>query len=161
MPLLWQDASWFLPAAASAAAAVFDVLIRRIPNALTYTLLSVGLIFAYSGNGLEAASVAISIVTLPALIAFSLGVLGGGDVKLLAAMGSWLDPAAAVWLLLLTVCLAAIVGVLLVLYRRFSDHGPFLNDSSASTLRAATESTIPLGLPMAMAFFLVAGGWLP
>ena len=80
----------FLTAAvllASAIAVVTDVRTRRIPNWLTFGLAAVAL-----GNGamhgivpaLETAGIYITVMAL-GLLAFSLGWLGGGDVKLLAA----------------------------------------------------------------------------
>jgi prepilin peptidase CpaA len=79
-------AGWFV-LVACAVAAVTDLRTRRIPNAVTLALTLVALML----HGLEGwASFGIAFATLAAVLvlgtlAFSMGWLGGGDVKLLAA----------------------------------------------------------------------------
>ena len=73
--------------AAAALAVLTDVRSRRIPNWLTYGLAIVALGFqALHGfvPALEAIGIYVVVMFL-GLLAFSLGWLGGGDVKLLAA----------------------------------------------------------------------------
>ncbi|MBC5811680.1 MAG: prepilin peptidase [Candidatus Eremiobacteraeota bacterium] len=73
--------------AACAVAVVTDVAYRRIPNALTIALALAALgLHATQGVGSFASSVgAMLIVTVLGFGAFSMGWLGGGDVKLAAA----------------------------------------------------------------------------
>lgn len=74
----------------AALAAAFDVRERRIPNWLTVGGLAAGLVLGgvggWAGLGSSAAGAAVAFAL--ALPLFLLGALGGGDVKLLAAVGA-------------------------------------------------------------------------
>jgi len=107
--LLW---AWLLPAMVSTGLAAYDLHTRRIPNLATYSLLLVGLVLRCVLGTVEEALVAVSLCLLPGIGAFYLGIMGGGDVKLLAALGAWLIPQQALWLLLLSIVFAA--GIALV-----------------------------------------------
>jgi prepilin peptidase CpaA len=83
------------------AACAFDVRWRRIPNALTFGAAAGALVFhtALAGfSGLQAALLGWIVGTALFLPFFLLGGMGGGDVKLLAALGAWLGAGDAVWL---------------------------------------------------------------
>lgn len=77
-----------------ACATWFDVRLRRIPNALTLS----GLVVALGLRGLAgtdaflAGAAGAGLALLVALPPFALRVLGGGDVKLLAAVGGFMGP---------------------------------------------------------------------
>ena len=86
-------------------ACVTDLRSRRIPNALTFG--AAGAALVYSGvtggwAGLGSAALGWLIGALAFIVPFALGGLGGGDVKLLAAIGAWLGPAGAFWVALYT-----------------------------------------------------------
>jgi prepilin peptidase CpaA len=79
-----------------AIAAGFDVRTRRIPNLLCVAFLFVGLVLrAVTGGlgalalGLAGAAIGVALLLAP----FALRLLGGGDVKLLGAIGGWLGVA--------------------------------------------------------------------
>jgi len=89
-----------IAAAVAGAACVTDLRSRRIPNVLTlgaagaalaYGLLTEGL----TGLGWAAAGWAAGLAVF--LPFFLLRGLGGGDVKLMAALGAWLGPMPVVW----------------------------------------------------------------
>ncbi len=84
-----------LAGATLAVAAVFDVHRRLIPNTLAIALATLGL-FQLAGTGTSPLAAAVLAVSLFALgvLAFALGVMGGGDAKLLAAVGLWIPPTA-------------------------------------------------------------------
>ena len=95
-------------------ACVTDLNTRRIPNGLTFGAALVGFLYQFLSGGVDGLGhaalgwlVGAAIFFLP----FALGGLGGGDVKLLAALGAWLGPADAVWLALYT----AVAGGLMAL----------------------------------------------
>ncbi len=96
------------------AAAVIDVRARRIPNWLTLTLIlsGIGRSLLIHGPVTPGRSMLGLLMGFgPAFLLFAMGALGGGDVKLLAGIGAWLGPAAALWVFMLS----AIAGMLMVL----------------------------------------------
>jgi prepilin peptidase CpaA len=95
-------------------AAAEDLRSRRIRNWLTLTLAVSGLAQSvlFGAVSTPGASVSGLVVgfALPFAL-FALGALGGGDVKLLAGIGAWLGPMAA----LQVFCLEAVIGAVMVL----------------------------------------------
>lgn len=100
-------------------ACVVDVRTARIPNALTAASVAAALV-AHSvlpaGHGLSAAVGGALTGLAVFLPIFALGGLGGGDVKLMAALGAWLGWERSVWMALYT----AIAGGVLALAWAFS-----------------------------------------
>ena len=104
--------------AIAAAACVTDLRTRRIPNVLTFGGALAGLAFHAATGGVGGFSQAIGGWTVGAMvfaIPFALGGLGGGDVKLLAALGAWLGPSTAIWLALYTGVAGGISAVVVAL----------------------------------------------
>jgi prepilin peptidase CpaA len=85
--------------AASGTAAAIDLRTGRIPNPLTATVAAAGLGLAVSGLSGQSVAGALTgafigfVVMLPGYV---FGGTGAGDVKLLAALGTWLGPAGVV-----------------------------------------------------------------
>ena len=82
-------------------ACVTDVRHRRIPNLLTFGAAGLALLFhgVVGGTaGLQSAVIGWLVGTALFLPFFLLGGMGGGDVKLMAALGAWLGPGQAFWL---------------------------------------------------------------
>lgn len=81
---------------AGAAATVIDVRVRRIPNLITMSLASIGLLLAMAGIGPVSLGDALwglavgLVVMMPGHV---LGATGAGDVKLVAAYGTFFGPA--------------------------------------------------------------------
>ena len=76
-------------------ACVFDLRTRRIPNVLTLGAAAVGVAYHGATGGLYGVLDSVGGWTVGALLfapVFVLGGMGGGDVKLLAALGAWLGP---------------------------------------------------------------------
>jgi prepilin peptidase CpaA len=86
-------------------ACIWDLRTRRIPNVLTLGAAAAALLFHVLTGGLHGglASAAGWVVGMATLfVAFALGGMGAGDVKLLGAIGAWIGPMDAVWLALYT-----------------------------------------------------------
>jgi prepilin peptidase CpaA len=82
---------------------VMDLKTRRIPNVLTFGAAAGAFGFFLSSDGLSGLgwSLAGWLVGLVMFLPFfALRGIGGGDVKLLAALGAWLGPGTTVWLAL-------------------------------------------------------------
>ena len=94
-------------------AAAVDVRSRRIPNWLTLSLAAAGALQSFFPHALVSPlfSMAGMIVgfALPFAM-FAMGALGGGDVKLFAAVGTWLGPIGV----LIVFAAAAVAGLIIV-----------------------------------------------
>ena len=101
------DAIAWLALPVLALAAMRDVAVRRIPNRMAGAVALVGLLRQVAAGGilLPAGLLAAGVVLLFASLLWLRGLMGGGDVKLLAAT-ALLVPVAQVPVLLLAVALA-------------------------------------------------------
>jgi prepilin peptidase CpaA len=84
-------------AAAAITAAVIDLRIRRVPNVLNGSIALIGLGLAAMGLGRVGVWLALAgcLVGLALMLpGYVIGATGGGDVKLLAAVGTLLGPGA-------------------------------------------------------------------
>ncbi len=95
----------FAAIAVSLGACVTDLKWRRIPNVLTLGAAVAAFLIQWAmrgSPGLWQAVAGWAIGLALFLPIFVLRGIGGGDVKLLAALGAWLGPMPAVWLALYT-----------------------------------------------------------
>lgn len=91
------------------AACVTDFRSRRIPNVLTFGASGAAILFWAVSGGLHGLAFSVAgwfVGCLLFLPVFLLRGMGAGDVKLLAALGAWVGPGAAVW----TALYAAVAG---------------------------------------------------
>ena len=136
-------APWWLVAflmLALGAAAVEDALRLRISN-LTCAAVLGGALIAMAIHGFspdlwQNAVICLGILTVGAGV-FSAGWLGGGDVKLLAAIGLWLDLSAGAGLLAAVFVAGGFVGLVYILGRRLL---------RAAQLTSARQAKVPYGL---------------
>jgi len=99
-------------------ACVFDVRTRRIPNALTFGAAAVGVVYHGATGGLPGVLGSVGGWTVGALLfapVFALGGMGGGDVKLLAALGAWLGAWPSVWIAIFAGLAGGVMAVLVAL----------------------------------------------
>ncbi len=155
----------------------YDVRERRIPNALTLAGVAAGLALRIplGGVGVLDGMGGVLVALLLALPIFALGFLGGGDVKLLGAVGAFVGLGQ----LFGTLALVAIAGGILALleaarrrvfvrslantYDFAKDWVLFARAGAAIRLRQPGTMTVPYGLAIATGTLLwwFRGGLLP
>lgn len=117
-----MEFSQFAALAIALAASVSDLRTRRIPNLLTFgaALIGFGYFAATAGlSGLGFSVAGWGVGGLMFLPLFVLRGLGGGDVKLMAALGAWVGPGAAVWLALYTAIAGGVLALGVALFRGY------------------------------------------
>ena len=158
------SAAWAAVALAVAACA-FDLRTRRIPNALTFGAAAAGFLFhglfsGLAGFGWSVAGWAVGLLLFLPL--FLLRGMGGGDVKLLAAIGAWIGPGTVIWVALFASIAGGVFALALALTRGYTRQA-FTNlwgllsywkvmgmrPNPALTLETAPASRLPYALPMA------------
>lgn len=98
--------------------AVMDSARHRIPNALTVSAAAAGLILGWAGHGawgLLSAVEGLLVGTLVFVPFYWRGGFGAGDVKALAAAGSFLGPQGALVAAICTLIMGGIGGTILLL----------------------------------------------
>lgn len=96
------------------AACITDLRTRRIPNVLTFgAAIAAIAVHAVSGGAVDALLSVGGWLTGVVLFMpfFALGGMGGGDVKLLAALGAWLGPRDVMWLAIYSAAAGGVWGV--------------------------------------------------
>lgn len=145
-------------------AAVSDGLWFRIPNAVSLTVLGIYPLYLLVGGTITAETqlaqvhwallIAIG-VFLVGMLLFSLGAMGGGDVKLLTVLSLWAGPAFFPLFILITAVAGGVLTLIVLLAGRF----PFLQ-LATTHLRIAMQlpdaprtaggkRTIPYGIAIA------------
>jgi prepilin peptidase CpaA len=112
-------AAWFVLAAA-VVAAYTDVTRRRIPNALVAIVLLGGFaIRAQAGTQAVMVSIALfaALIALGAIV-YSMHIVGGGDVKFIAAAGCALGWPDASLFILFTLIAGGVLGIAVSIWRR-------------------------------------------
>jgi prepilin peptidase CpaA len=107
-------------AAATITAAVIDVRTRRVPNVLTLSVAVAGVALAAAGLGRIGigASVAGCLVGFALMLpGHLLGATGGGDVKLLAAVGTLLGPGATLRAFVATAIAGGLLAIVVAVRR--------------------------------------------
>ena len=147
------------------AACVFDLRERRIPNALTLGSAAAGLLFALLVHGPMGFGVAVLGWIVGCALFFPFFLLGGtgaGDVKLLAAIGTWVGPVLVCWVAIYAALAGGVLAVgvsarqgyltqsfvnlwgLLTFWRAAG-----IRPMPGMTLRTAKSPRLPYALPIA------------
>jgi prepilin peptidase CpaA len=103
-------------------ACITDLRSRQIPNLLTFGGALTALVFhtTHAGRGGLLISVSGSgLAVILFLLPFALGGLGGGDLKLLAALGAWIGPALTIWMALYTGAAGGVLALVVALARGY------------------------------------------
>jgi prepilin peptidase CpaA len=113
-----MTASAVIALVVSGAACITDLRSRRIPNVLTFGSAAAAVIFHVAANGTPGLFHALLGWVVGAavfFVPFALGGMGAGDIKLLAALGAWLGPTAALWLAVYTGVAGAVMAIVVAL----------------------------------------------
>jgi prepilin peptidase CpaA len=100
--------------------AVTDVWKFRVYNALTFPLLASGLLYHGIVGGwaeLESSSLGVCFGFAVLIVPYLLGLMGAGDVKLLAAVGAWLGLPLTISVFVISSLVAGVYAAILILYR--------------------------------------------
>ena len=100
-------------------AAVIDIWKYKVHNLLTFPLLLSGVVYhgIVAGGAGVADSVLSALFGMGVLIIFyAMGGVGGGDVKLLAAIGAWLKLPLTFWVFVASSLAAGVYAVVVILY---------------------------------------------
>lgn len=153
MSLVATSPSWLIAilVALLIAAAVEDAVRLRISN-LTCIFVFVGALVAIGLHGVSMdlwqnalIFIAILIIGTPA---FAAGFFGGGDIKLLAAIGLWLDLNSALYLMVAVILAGGLLALVYLAGRKLA---------YASNLTANRKTKVPYGLAIvAGTLFVVA-----
>lgn len=116
--LLFPAVPFAIALAASLVAAFTDIWKYRIYNILTWPLLVSGFLYhslAVEGMGWVPSALGFSVGFIPMALFYLSGGVGGGDVKLMGALGAWLGPGVTLEVLFVSWLAAGLyaVGVLL------------------------------------------------
>jgi len=114
---MWKTAWDALVVAFAVTVAVGDARWRKIPRVLTTTAVAVGLLFHLVHGGFLSALVASLIGFGLGLSFFQLGAIGGGDVKLITAMGALLGFDKWLRAMEVAILAAALIGIMQALRR--------------------------------------------
>lgn len=151
----------------TAAALVFDLRTRKIPNWLTVAALALALAFHVATAGLAGLGTALAGFGVGFGILFVLWIIGGGgggDVKLMGALGAWLGP----WLTMIVFIgsgVLALVGMVLLFTWRmiargaqpaYAGGGGGGGDEKQGDIETARRM-IPYALPVTVATWGVMG----
>jgi prepilin peptidase CpaA len=153
-------------------AGVSDLRTRRIPNALTVTALGIALALR-GATGVEplAGGLAGALLAFATAVPFvMLGGMGGGDAKMLAAVGAFIGPAGLPTMLFVTALVGGAMGAFTVARRgafgatvtrcRAILVTPFgISSGPLPRLGAPGAIAIPYGVAIGAGAF--AGWWLP
>jgi prepilin peptidase CpaA len=168
---------WILAAAFALTAGITDFRYRKIPNWLTYPAIPVAILLHWIIAGGHAAllSVGGAAMGLCVLLPFVLlGGLGGGDWKLIGALGAFFEPRRLIPVLILTLMISGLMALALLLWRKcfaqksrnvaHSTTAPFRFRAPAMDLRIdhSQSEKVPFGIPAAIAtlLYVAAQPWL-
>jgi prepilin peptidase CpaA len=129
--------------AALTVATITDLKSQRIYNWLTFPLMLAGLIAhsIYGGfDGLLMSAGGFGIGLGAMIIPFFLGMMGAGDVKLMAGVGAWLGTDVTIWAFLFT-CIAGGGYAIIVLLKNMDHMKAVLMNIWGTFLRAMSTHT--------------------
>ncbi len=131
--------------AGAAIASVFDLKIKKIPNWLTFSMMFSGLILnSYYGgmNGFEQSFFGLILGIASLYLPFALGGVGGGDVKLLGAIGSLLGTILIFKIILVSAIFGGIFSLFFIIGKKRTKE-VFLEIRNKVTFFILTRKVLP------------------
>lgn len=163
---------WILAAAFALTAGVTDLRHQKIPNWLTYPAIPIAVLLHWMIAGGHAALLSLggAALGLGILLPFVLlGGLGGGDWKLVGALGAFFEPRGLVPVLLLTLMINGIMALALVLWKKRAGQTlrnmgritaaifRFQSPGAELSIENSETEKIPFGVAAAIATLLYVG----
>ncbi len=138
-------------AALTVAAIWTDLRYRRIPNWLTVTGAVSAILFHTATSGWAGATFSLGGFAVGFGVLFVLWIIGGGgggDVKLMGAIGAWMGPTSTFVIFLLSTVFALICIAAIMVWR-------FLSPKLAARNEPLLKQTIPYAIPAGLASWAV------
>ncbi|MEF2967076.1 A24 family peptidase [Paenibacillus sp. M1] len=104
-----------------AAAFMTDIRTMKIPNVITLSGLVAGLVWNLLYGGWMGGLFALKGIAAGfgvMLLLYFLGAVGGGDVKLFAAIGAWTGAVMTLYIMMYSIFAAGLIGILVLILRR-------------------------------------------
>lgn len=127
-----------------------DLMVLKITNGMVVAI-AAGFAISAVIAGLDPLSVGITVLSAFGVMAvgfalFTLGMVGGGDAKLAAALTLWVSPALLPEFFLVTAMVGAVLALILLLVKRLRPVSP---DTSRRVPQSVKESRVPYGIALA------------
>lgn len=139
----------------------FDLKFRRIPNWLTVSTFAAGLIFYLASQGVSGLGFAFGGFAagfLPLLVLWLIGGGGGGDVKLMGALGAWLGAPVTLIVFFGSAIVALVMMISLMVWRAMARTSP-VAATGAEAVATKFESAQRL-VPYAVPVTVMTWGWM-
>jgi Flp pilus assembly protein protease CpaA len=157
-----ETVRWGVVIAAATLAAITDLRDRRIPNALTLPTLAAGLVAgALLGGWIGAADALAGCLALglPYVLLFVFARGGGGDAKLMAAIGAWLGLIDGLIVLLCVALCGALFAAIHLWWSRRTERNAGAADEAARGALAMPYGVAICGGVLAAVIASGLGGW--
>ena len=163
---------WIVSALFALAAGITDLRSRRIPNWLTYPAVPIAILLHAIAGGWHGARLALlgTALGLGILLPFVLlRSLGGGDWKLVGALGAFYGPRRLVEVLVYTLLINAVIAIVMVISKKrlgrtlrnigriFAAMFRFHLPGSDLTIDNPEAAKVPFGIAAAIAVLLYVG----
>ncbi|MDH3662419.1 MAG: prepilin peptidase [Alphaproteobacteria bacterium] len=135
-------------------ACLSDLKAFRIPNAVPFALIALFLIKAAAISGITVWPghvVAFGLTFGLGILAFALGLIGGGDAKLMAALALWFGMDALPSFLAITAVGGGALALILVAVRHVAALGPIAAGPAAGWRLLHRHAPVPYALPITLA----------
>lgn len=102
-------------------AAVIDGLQLKVPNWITYPMITSGWIYSFAAHGVDGLGWSLlgTVIGLALLMpAYAIGGMGAGDVKLLAGVGAWVWGTVTFYAFCYSAIIGGVIAIGMVLYKK-------------------------------------------